>query len=43
MIFLVLLTTLFTIGIFLYNMTKYMPMLREPKPKVRKGDETHSY
>ena len=34
-IFAVLLTTILTICIFLYNMTKYMPILQQPKPKVR--------
>ena len=37
MIVVVLLTTVLAICIFLYDMTKYIPMLKQPKPKVRSG------
>ena len=43
MTFVVLLTTLLAICIFLYNVTGYMPMLRQPKPKVRTGSEKHAH
>ena len=29
--------------IFLYDVSKYKPIIRQPKPKVRSSGERHSY
>ena len=38
-----ILTSVLAIFIFLYDVTKYKPMVRQPKPKVRSSGERHSH